>query len=984
MNQRLCVAPLIAALTVTGLLLPSITPAAAQATSSPDAPASASDEPSESPTAEVSSTPDNSPSASSSKGVSAALETDSTVPAASASNHGDITARGDDARGRRTPISVLSTVAGNPLVGARLSVTTLGGKPLALDQKKARTNRGGVVQGELKGNHTAFVAHLDGGKFKLGKKQTAHRGRLSGLGVSNEMGTYVGPETTIAYKHLKLKKSTPTVSTKKTLKFMRLLEEKQILSLGYHASTRNKGWDPSRFYRTAVKNGGVEQYTSQLATRVGRKGQQINMRPKSGNGGGQKANKPSRGRSAIVKDAPAPKPSVAAFLGGLVTESVRSWITGGLGNVISAVVCAAVGAANNAALTWIAGIFAGCGAPDDSSEKIQQGLSDIKSSLSDLATNVNAIRDLLTQADLNAAWSKAQIDTIQSKLEKADTDLTVLSTVKTAKPVGKSPGDSDHALCVAAYGAGPNAQSNLNHCDNLAAFYQFFFKGDTNPVGSLMNGIVGSSAPTDDIAMFKLQKAAAGAGKFIGGVRQNQVNQMYGQLVQLGQHAALTSAAWLRFREAWTAQQPNSCPLPSGFVSHELADGTSCEVATTAWYQLSVANQVAQHGPNYTFDENVLISPGSGYNWWPYAFDATGYTLRKDAPMEPFFDMPNGWDKGDLPDNLARAVYTTILGTPTTLKKNVTQKFVAAQGGNMDTLISDLSDTTGTGLADKLKTAGFQGPAQTVRGMKWTKLGNWNLPFQGGFYPYTYPASYDDDDYHYWTNGYLSPLKGQSGDERWNGPCDTRRIAMEVSQDLDQYLWPYLDGVFECNIDGYRAVFNLFRNNAYGSIIGAWPDLYDGNNACPRNMSLALPTTDLDNGKPACTADTFGIMVDPTVSVWKRNNFPGQPAVSASQPLAAVVALGVAQINPAKVTQSVMPAIVSGSQNYATESGQPYLRCAKAADMKSQTDTKQLSPAVGTATKAVTLTTTGKSGQFCQAMVRNSGGDAVSATVKIP
>ncbi len=857
-----------------------------------------------------------------------------------------------------TAVIVIGNVAGLPLQGARVRVTTTTGRPLAIVGGEALTNAAGIAHVVVPGMRTQWIASLTGGRYGYpGGRLPQFRRVIDGFGRTSDNVTYVSPETQVAVSEFQSGGSSIAKAVRSTSVFFGLPTSTSPLLLGSTTGAQGRVWNARRFYRAAQKAGGPVPYARSLTNGVGVKG--LSIKPRMGGGG--------------------------SFIKGLLTEAFRGWFTGGIGNLISAGVCAATGQIPG--VSFITGLFAGCGGDGDGNAEVLQKLDEIQASLGELKEAMKGLGRQLAKIKEGDAWRDSKITELDDALHGVIPAIADLSTVETGTPGGLS-GKSDSELCATVYKDTQSrgkitGQTARDNCELLAKFYRTFA---FNPVAgdpvanNLFHALAGQTGTDASNLIARSQDVIAGSDRsdVVPGKSQLALTSLYASLIGLQQRAFLAAITWARFKESWTSSSPcNPIPAlyPAGGVAPRFLQD-SCVLAATAWYDLSVERYIIEHGPATDISENVLIDPKTGYSWWRYAFDATGYSLRANSTSEPFFAKPESWTKG----SFGKLVYGSASkdGNKRFALPNNSdgsgQKFTLTKEPQVTQLIEDVRSTLSTpkGIDANLAAVGFEGPGKKKSdagsmGMNWSRMASDPAPYsqQGrevGRYEktsYTYPGT--DSEGYSW---------GRVLDPKTIGPCDTRRPASGVSS--VSYLWPYLGGSFECTITAWGDLFN-FRARAITDLSGVWARHFDGPEVCPAVSDSPHSTT------PLCTADTYGLLVDPTNALWSDHDFLSLAATNVPANVMLPFVSADSQSNGSLSYR------VSSSQNGA-ESGPAVasLQCSTRPDFPSDNTTSQhLGLVYGKTPQVRSANVANSSGKWCRITADNSVGQAVSGSYKI-
>ena len=874
-------------------------------------------------------------------------------------------------KARRTAVSVIANVGGFPLRGARISVTDLDGRRLRIVQKD-RTDSGGTAYVEIAGKHRQFVVRLRGGKYGYGAPYTTFKDEVEGIGRAVDIATYVSPETSLAVAEMDTHRN-PSVrkATRDTMKFLRFPASSQPMKLGSYTDASGVSWRPERFLRLGMRNGGPVQYADKLTDDIGQPGTRL-------------ADRKTR---PIAVQGPAAK-----YIGGLLKEGLRSWFTGGIGNLLSAGLCA-TGAGSGSG--WLIGIFADCGGEDGNAE-INDKLDRLASMVTELLDRLKVVQKTIDELKASEAWTNSDFIAVNSKIGELTASLKILQGQKTGVPGGMF-GKEGQDLCNAVYAPGPRGQAVWNlqstpsqSCGTLYDFYADFTRKWAGSMFAALSGIGLDQQGRTLIPNF--QTSVMPKDRLTSGRLQLGINDTFASLLAIQQQSFVGALAWARFREDWTKDidkcEGRSIPdfYPGG-TSESLLK-SPCDLTLTAWYQLSVELQVVRDGANQNIDQNVLIDPNTGFSWWSRAFDATGYTLRKSNPARPFFNSPDGVNHGDVTDRLYGSILDSnqrtsfALGIPDGPGKG--QHFAVANTDQVKTLKSSVEGLVSSGdLGDRMRQAGFQGPGTKESdpgslGMSWTRLAtdlgpwksietSWNRVGS----VFTYPST--TANYTHW--GVVL------NDKKMPQRCDTSLPSDRIVD--TKYLWPVKEPFFRCESLGWEKGENIFRDDTKNVLKGIWARTYDGTKDCPRVYTvLGLPAAGQsasELSESLCVEDTYGLVVDPTDARWGQRMFNPDPGSG----VAAAVMPGFVSVTGH--SGELIRYEASASQNYPTEEAEARLQCSDSPEFKDGARWNNETAAILTGTEIQSLEEFAferpETYEWCRIRVSNRGGDRYSGAV---
>jgi hypothetical protein len=539
-------------------------------------------------------------------------------------------------------------LAGLPVQGGTVSVSTLKGRTLKMRYTKRRTTtRRGMFSILLASKPPAYYRiKVTGGKIAGKKTKNA---TLYGIGRLGDPLNYVNMATTLLSRYQKLHPEAAVKSdVQRVARYLGFPPPKgrQLYPFAQTSHLTTSRHDPAQFYRMAKKHGGVNSYLQRIAKRV-KAGQHIkaNLVPK-------KYFLPAFGTgSALFHNSGDPRSRTSASAA-LDTVGGRQLTDGGLagdlfGLVQSSVQWAAGNAAQGAACAkTVSGIvqgLLGCNASQGQAAQIESTLNALQAQVSELSNQVSSLQKDYSLSAAGSAWEKAQVPELMQTLQDFVGWLAELATV-TPNPINDTTGVSYASsgpsitdvgnLCDAAYpslvynatavklGSQSTEQTPNAACTNIGAW----IIGDTNgneappcqtDMTSCMDMMFDWFAGYDQktlgstlllIPLLQNAVASGGAG-LLPGSGQNHLNQTLATIV--GGQAALLQIliAWQGWYESWSypngvsqilncAEQDPGMDLNPPTASTKLPGNwnTTCDFAQNANTMLSIEFYMAQHG----------------------------------------------------------------------------------------------------------------------------------------------------------------------------------------------------------------------------------------------------------------------------------------------------------------------------------------------------------------------------------------------------
>lgn len=488
--------------------------------------------------------------------------------------------------------------------------------------------------------------------------------------------------------------------------------------------------------------------------------------------------------------------------------------------------------------------------------EIQQTLSVMETQIKTIESQTNAlIQDALkneaqqAQQAYESASTYAGITNLNTFVQDASLALSVLGTIAPSAddtwptlPYGSS----NEQICDLVYGAyaSDTGQDPVSECaENFLNQADAFADASDDRFAKFFTSMTGAEAiPNDDIFIWTYQDALTMAGNNpVSSDTVAGIQSQYAQIGELGSNAFALLAAAQVFQHGITRGGTTKCPdlTVSGTFSASTAISvaTACDTLETGLFTAAVQDALA---PSVQVPPDASVAdPRNNYVWWAYPVDVTAESQTNDTfPFYPGssrsdYSSDFGWPVGIaglaqdamLPPVPIDEFYPLI-------EADLEDKYWFADEQTIFNYFSNLPLTGGT-LAQTMANSGFKGVGSSSNGVQWSNL-------------------------------------GVDVQVRTNVKSD-RVYQSNPSTQLDSSTlgctgWPKsITGIFRCNNNGGT-------DRGWQWLSGVWATQSLDLSATTLPSSESLETcetagTNMNDGSLQyfCWADTFGLLVSPTV-----------------------------------------------------------------------------------------------------------------------